>query len=290
MPEKFEIPFTSGTSGPMLEMPEGACDSHHHIFDPERFPYPPDDKRNQPPATVESYVHLKRRLGISRSVVITPSAYKDDNRCTLDAVAKLGDNARAVVVLPSNAPTERFRELEGQRVCGVRFNITIDPSISNQAIKEAAQHAAERNWHLDFWMPPSRLVASVDFLSELPCRIVFDHRGNIPKETGVRDPAFVALQRLLDMGKTWVKISAPYHGGTYPDFPETLAIGAALIEHSPERVLWGTDWPHPSEYSKGLPSPDDAALVDLLESQAPGEDTRHRILVDNPAEIFGFER
>ncbi|MDU0348864.1 amidohydrolase family protein [Actinomyces sp. MRS3W] len=277
-------------AAPPLAVPVGSCDSHHHVFDPERFPYSPDDTRHQPPATAAQYRAMRDSLGLQRSIIVTPSCYGTDNACTLDAVDQLGEGSKAVVVLPPE-PTERDLDaLTGHRVCGVRLNMVRSGSANAETLQRTAALAADHGWHLALWMGCDSLVSMEHVIASLPCRLVLDHRGNIPVDGGPDHPAFQTVRRLLDAGRAWVKVSAPYHGGSYPDFPESQTLARILLAQSPERVLWGTDWPHPSEYTKGMTPPSESQILRLLYQACPDEDTRNLVLVDNPAEIFDFPR
>lgn len=285
----IQVPFSSGRNCPIYEIPENACDSHHHIYDPVRFPYLPTDVRNQPPSTVDCYRLLQRRLGTARNVIIQPSAYGTDNRCTLDALAQMGkENTRAVVVVDADISDEELRQMHEAGVRGVRFNINCGGSDDLGVIRTLAERIAPMGWSICFWMSPELAVELEDFLRSLPCEIVFDHRGHIPADAGVNHPAFAVIAKMLREEKAWVKLSGLYIDTKCADYADTIAVGRAYVQANPNRILWGTDWPHPSCYSGRQPVPDDAAMLDALMLQAGDAETFRKILVDNPAKLFGF--
>lgn len=285
----LQVPYSAGRNCPAYPIPENACDSHHHIYDPVRYPYLPTDVRNQPPSTVDCYRLLQRRLGTSRNVIIQPSAYGTDNRCTLDALAQMGkENTRAVVVVDASITDEELRAMDAAGVCGIRFNINCGGSDDLSVIRSQAERIAPMGWHICFWMSPDLAVELEGFLRELPCEIVFDHRGHIPAEAGVNHPAFAAIAGMLRDGKAWVKLSGLYADSKCQDFADTIAVGKAYVQVNPDRILWGTDWPHPSIYSGRKPLPNDADMLDALMVQAGSEEIFRKILVDNPAKLFHF--
>lgn len=289
-PTGIQVPYSAGRQGPVITVPANACDSHHHIYDPVRFPYLPTDIRNQPPATVDAYRLLQTRLGLTRNVVVTPSPYGTDNRCTLDALEQMGATARGVVVIDnsiSNAELERMHTLG---VRGVRFNIATGGSKDRDLIGSVAQRINELGWHVQFWMSAQDTVDREEFLSSLPTPIVFDHRGHIPQPEGINHPAFRVICKLIDQGRTWVKLSGQYMDSKVgdPGYTDTVVVGRAYVEYAPERLVWGTDWPFPMIFSERKPWPDCANLLNLLAEQAGDEEIRNRILVDNPAELYGF--
>lgn len=289
MEKGIQVPYSTGRSNPTIKIPEDACDCHHHIYDPARFAYLPTDTRNQPPATVDLYRMLQRRLGLTRNVIIQPSAYGIDNSCTLDALKQMGKNARAIVVVDETITDSNLDKMNKLGVRGVRFNVSKEDELNRDTILKVSQKIKKFGWHVQFWMPADTIVKIEDTLLQLPTPIVFDHRGHLPKKDGISHPAFQVISKLLDKGNTWVKLSAPYHdSNSENNYADTIKVGKAYVDYAPERMLWGTDWPHPSEFSARKPSPDDALMLDLLAQQAPDENVRKKILVDNPAKLFGF--
>lgn len=286
----LQVPYSAGRGLPAVEIPTNACDAHHHIYDPVRYPYVPEDVRNQPPATVDAYRLLQKRLGTRRSVIVQPSAYGTDNRCTLDALRQMGDAARAVVVIDAAVGDEQLASMHAAGVRGIRFNIATGATDDCRMIRHLAERVHAFGWHIQFWMSAQKTVSMASFLRQLPNQIVFDHRGHLPSSQGIRHPAFAVIRDLVEGGKAWVKLSGLYidTAGSETDFPDTVAVGKELVSYAPERMLWGSDWPHPSVFSERKPWPDDAVMLDLLALQAPDPATRHKILVDNPETLYGF--
>jgi D-galactarolactone isomerase len=289
--QNLQVPYSIGRDVPTISVPEGACDVCHHIYDPVRFPYLPDDIRNQPPATVDVYRMLQRKLGLTRNVIIQPSAYGTDNRCLTDALKQMGKrNSRAIAVVDEKISNQELEKMDKQGVCGIRYNVSRGADFDSVKILKMADRIKDMGWNMHFWMPADTTVAIADTLYKLSVPIVFDHRGHLPKGVGIEHPAFGIITRLMGDGKAWVKLSALYHDSKLEnDYIDTVAVGKAYVDFEPKRVLWGTDWPHPSEVSARKELPNDAHLLDLLAKQAPDEKIRNQILVDNPAELYHFK-
>lgn len=289
-PDNIQVSYSSGRQRPKIEVPSNACDCHHHIYDPVRFPYLPTDVRNQPPATVDMYRLLQKKLGLTRNVIVTPSAYGTDNRCTLEGLRDMGKNARAVVVVSGDISDAELLEMHEAGVRGVRFNIATGGSDDREEISRLAWRINEYGWHILFWMSARHTVEMADFLASLPCDAVFDHRGHLPQPEGTRHPAFKVICGLIDKGRAWVKLSGLYIDSESgdPGYADTVQVGREYASFAPERLLWGTDWPHPTVFSGRMPWPDDARMLDLLADQAPDKAVLRLILVDNPAKLYGF--
>jgi predicted TIM-barrel fold metal-dependent hydrolase len=286
----MQVPYSAGRQPPKIKVPPNACDCHHHIYDPVSFPYAPDDVRNQPPATVDVYRLLQRKLALTRSVVVTPSAYRTNNACTLSALKQMDHQARGVVVVDPTITRADIDAMHEHGVRGIRFNIATGDTTDPKAILSLSQRVNERGWHVQFWMSAKDTVQIASLLNELPSQIVFDHRGHLPQPAGIDDPAFKVIANLMEKGKAWVKLSGLYIDTTIgePSYADTVKVGRAFVQLAPERIVWGTDWPHPSIFSERKPWPDDANMLDLLAEQAPSEATRERILVTNPVVLYGF--
>lgn len=286
----MQVPYSAGREVPKIRIPDNACDCHHHIYDPVRFPYVPEDVRNQPPATVEAYRMLQRKLGLSRNVIVQPSAYGFDNACTLAALKEMGSNARAIVVVNPKVGDAELESMHQLGVRGIRFNIATGAARDHDQILTLAQRVNELGWHVQFWMSADDTVQMASFLPSLPCPIVFDHRGHIPQPEGTTHPAFKVICKLIEKGKAWVKLSGLYIDTKVsgPSYADTVQVGRAFVQFAPERMVWGTDWPHPSVFSERQAWPDDANMLNLLAEQAPDESVRNRILVDNPQSLYGF--
>ena len=283
------VPNSSGSAPPRIDVPADACDSHHHIYD-ARFPVSPHWHQGFPPgATVADYRLLQRRLGTARSVVVQPSTYGVDNRCLVDALAQLGPASRGVAVVDPEVADAELRALTDARVCAVRVNFVSAQTwgtTTTDILATLAKRVGPFGWHVQILMTGEQIAAHEDAIKALPTPVVIDHLGRIPEPDGVRHPGFAAVRRLLDGGRTWVKLTEPYEDSKLgPPYADASEVARAYVRAAPERVLWGTDWPHPTQ--RGT-KPDDALLLDLLADWAPDAATRRRILVDNPAELFGF--
>ncbi|MEH3087941.1 MAG: amidohydrolase family protein [Xylophilus ampelinus] len=284
------VPHSVGLARPARRLPALACDSHMHIFDP-RFAPSPHWTRRPPDAPVAAYQRLQERLGTARAVVVTPSTYGTDNACTLDALAQLGDRARGVAVVHADVPAAELDRLAAGGVRGLRVNFVTPQSwgtTTPEMLTTLAAKAAPLGWHIQVFMHPEQIVALEPVLAGLPAPLVVDHLGRIDPAEGPGAAAFGALRRLLDGGRAWVKLSGAYmrsaDGG--PGYADTLPLGRALVRAAPDRLVWGSDWPHTTEAPGTV---DDAALADLLQAWcADDPGAADRILVDNPARLYGF--
>ena len=259
-----------------------------HIYDGGRFPPPRPESRMQPNARVADYRLFQNRIGTSRVVVVTPAAYATDNEVTLDAIAQLGPQARGVAVVHPAVTDAELRRMDAAGVRGIRFT-QFDPKTATTTmdmIEPLARRVQPLGWHLQIHLRADQIVAAADLLLRLPGTVVFDHLGRLTSPEGLSHPAFGVIRRLLDNGRTWMKLSGAYFFGAAPAYAEAAKVARAYVEAAPERMVWGSDWPHPTEQTK----PDDAVLFDLLAGWAPDEATRHRILVENPAALYGFPK
>ena len=276
------VPNSSGSQPPVIAVPAGTVDCHHHIFDP-RFPKLGKPMRSI--GTAADYARLKRRLGITRSVVVAPASYSMDNACLLDALDQFGDDARGVAIVHPETPLVDLEPLDRRRVRGARFYLEKGTPAEPDALRAFARRVASLDWHIEIM--PSRgeaLVAAEPLLASLVCPVVIDHLGYTPQPAGRAHPAFDTMCRLLDGGSTWIKLSGVYftsHTG-FPDYADVDDLAAALAAHRPDRMLWGTDWPHSGEAQK----PDDARLLDQTTRWIPDETTRAQMLVTNPQALY----
>jgi predicted TIM-barrel fold metal-dependent hydrolase len=256
-----------------------------HIYDAARFPPPRPDARMQPDATVADYRLFQQRIGTTRTVVVNAAAYATDNEVTLDAVRQLGDACGIAVVVPSVTDAELKRLADG-KMRGIRFT-QFDPRTATTTldmIEPLAKRVQDFSMHVQIHLRADQIVAAQDLLMRLPGVVVLDHLGRLTRGDGTGHPAFGVIRRMLDGGRTWMKLSGAYMLADPPDYAGATKVARAYVEAAPERMVWGSDWPHPTEKDK----PDDAALFDLLTDWAPDDKTRHRILVDNPAKLYGF--
>lgn len=184
--ENLQVPYCTGRSVPQIAMPQNACDCAHHIFDPVRFPYKPDDVRNQPPAGVDVYRLLQKKLGLTRSVVVQASAYGTDNSCLVDALKQLGRNSRGVAVVPYDVSDNELAALHAAGVRGLRYNVSRGAKLEPGKLLRMADRVKELGWHMAFWVPADIAVNFADLFQKLPVPVVFDHRGHLPAEQGTR--------------------------------------------------------------------------------------------------------
>jgi len=280
------VPNSSGTVPPRLAAPAGACDAHIHVLD-ARFPTT-DGAAVLPQATAADYALLQNRIGTTRVVIVQPKAYGTDNTCTLDAIARLGDGARGIAVVHPTVTDAELRRLDAGGVRGLRFSVwnPRDTVTTVEMIEPLAKRVAELGWHLQLHMSADQFVEHAAMIEKLAAPIVIDHVGRLPPQTGVAHPAFAVIRRLLDRGNVWMKLSGAYLNTVSgpPAYADASAIARAFAQAAPERMVWGSDWPHVTERQK----PDDAVLFDLLADWVTGEADRRRVLVDNPATLYGF--
>jgi D-galactarolactone isomerase len=283
------VPWSTGTELPKLKMPADACDCHHHIYD-SRYPIAPSATLKPGDAKVADYRLLQKRNGTTRSVVVQPSTYGTDNSCTLDGMAQLGATSRGVAVVDTSVTDAELKRLAGLGIRGIRFNLVQAGATTVEMLEPLSKRVNDLGWHVQIHQLGDGIVKMEDILQRLASPIVFDHMGRIPKDVGVDHPAFKVIGKLIDKGKTWVKISGAYMDTKVgpPTYADSTKLAQAFVKAAPERMVWGSDWPHPTE--KADAKPNDAILVDLLTEWAPDEKTRNRILVDNPATLYGFAR
>ena len=264
----------------------GACDCHMHIYDP-RFEVRRKGKAASHPATVADYRRVQQRLGLERVVVVQSSAYVDDNSCTLDAMAQLGDNARGVAVVKPDVSDAELQRLTRAGIRGLRYVMFAERPLSWETMPDMAARVGALGWNINLQLNGEEIAERERLLRGLACDLVVDHIGRFTAPVDSHTPGVRALHRLLDSGRCWVKLSAPYHGSKSgpPRYEDIGAIAVELAKRWPERMLFATNWPHPSV--KG-PMPDDGELMRLVAEWAGDEMTKRRIFVDNPARLYGF--
>lgn len=284
MPEEFRM-MPPGM--PRLRAPPGACDCHMHFFD-ARFPLAAKARRQEPDAWVPAYRQLQRRLALTRVVVVQPTCYGRDNRCTLAAMAELGDDARGVAVIDAAVTDGELEHLHAAGIRGVRFRMLDPPELPWDLLETMAARIAPLGWHIQFQMDGRDFESREDLLRRLPCALVIEHVGKFLEPVPVTHPGFQALARLVDAGRCWVKLSGAYMMSKSgpPLYADIGALAKELVRRAPERMVWATNWPHPIPGAAGE-VPDDALLLDLLLDWAP-DAVRGRILVENPARLYGF--
>src|SRR5437763_5650596 len=283
-----QVKWSEGTEPAKVKAPANACDCHHHIYGSQ---YEVDPRATLRPgdASVEDYRALQKRIGTSRNVVVQPSTYGTKNAPTLDAVAAFGSTARAVVVVDTSVTDADLKRMHEQGARGIRFNLAQAGATTPEMLEPLSKRVHELGWHIQINATAAKIMEIMPILEKLPSRIVFDHLAHIPEPEGVNHPLFGQVRKLIDKGNTWVKLSGAYADTKVgpPTYADSTAVAQAYAKAAPERCVWGSDWPHPSEREK---KPDDAVLFDLLLAWAPDEKVRHRILVENPAVLYDFPK
>lgn len=273
---------------PRLIAPPKACETHSHIYGPiDQYPRYPGRKPNFG-ASLEAYQTMLKRLGIERCVIVQPSLYSTDNRCTLDAIERIGQSrARGVVVTKKDISQAELQSMHDAGVRGLRFYLLVDDFVMSDA-PEMAEKIAPLGWHLQVQDRGNWLPDAMPMLKNLPVDIVVDHVGRTPPENGVNDPGFQALLRLMETGRCWVKISAPYLASLDgpPNYEDVGDKVRALVAVRPDRLVWAANWPHPN-HTPGN-KPEEADCLDVLLDWVPDEATRNAILADNAAILYDF--
>jgi D-galactarolactone isomerase len=262
-----QVKWSSGTELPKLKPPANACDCHHHIYESK---YPVDPKATLRPgdATVDDYRALQKRIGTTRHVIVQPSTYGTMNAPTLDALVAFGPEARAVAVVDTTVTDAELKRMDGLGVRGIRFNLAQVGATTPEMVEPLAKRIHDFGWHIQINANPDKIMEIMPILQKVPTPIVFDHLAHIPEPDGVKHPLFGQVLALIDKGKTWVKLSGAYADTKVgpPTYADSTAVAQAYVKAAPERLVWGSDWPHPSERET---KPDDAVLIDLMLVWAP---------------------
>jgi D-galactarolactone isomerase len=281
----MERPVSGRT--PRLVAPEGACDTHMHFYDSAYagapgVPAPPADAR------VPEYRKLQKWLGLGRVVVVQPNAYGTDNRCTLDAVAQLGAAARCIVVVRPDIGEAELQRLTDAGARGVRIFQLPGGTLKLDVLHEIAARVRPFGWHPIIQLDGRELPEHEATLRRIEGDFVIDHIGKFLVPVTEDDAAFKVLLRLVERGNCYVKLSAPYETSRSgpPDYADVGRLARRLARAAPERMLWASNWPHPSASPQNYPN--DADLLDLLLDWVPDEAARRKILVENPARLYGF--
>ena len=281
------LPFHPSPSEPRVVLPPGACDAHCHVFGPaERFPFAPERSYTPVDAPKETLFALHRTLGVERSVLVQASCHGTDNAAMLDAIAASDGRCRGVAMVRRDVSEADLRALHEGGVRGVRFNFVthLGKDADLDAVRAVAERIAPLGWHAVVHFDADRLEALAPALRSLPVPMVIDHMGRVDASRGTDQPAFVMLLDLLEDERFWVKVcGAERITRAGPPYADAVPFARALVERFPERVLWGTDWPHPNI---GKDMPDDGRLVDLLAAIAPDEGRLRRLIVHNPTRLY----
>ncbi|GAA4325189.1 amidohydrolase family protein [Pigmentiphaga soli] len=281
-------------------MPQGACDCHNHVVGTQAdYPMDPHRVYTAGPASVDALMAHRAQLGIARTVLVQASFYGTDNRCMLDGLARLGASGRGVAVLDPDVADAELDRLHGLGVRGVRVNLetsgTRDPKQAADQILPLSRKLARLGWHIQLYAGLSVIAALAPQLATLPVQVVIDHFGRAKAAEGPDQPGFGQLLDLVRGGNAYVKLSGARHASSRPDRSDVAPLARALIAAEPERLVWGTDWPHTARRADGsrteiapFEPTDDAAQLALLQSWCESEEEWRRILSDNPARLYGF--
>jgi 2-pyrone-4,6-dicarboxylate lactonase len=271
---------------PLFVLPRGTCDAHFHVFEPG-FPAVQKPHYTFPDGSLAKYVALCDYLGIQRMVLVQPSYYGTDNRLTIETLNRLGSRARGVVMVEDKISEQELDSFHAAGVRAIRLDLFARASWRREDIHQYIRRMLEitrpRGWHIQFYTPGHVVRDLIPFLATLDDDFVIDHMGYMLEEDGLTSTDFRRLLDLLQKGKAWLKLSAPYRIAKSKGYESIEHLARGIVETRPDRAIWGTDWPHLTDGSR-----DTGELVNLLLDWIPDEKVRHQVLVDNPARLFGF--
>ncbi len=285
-------------------LPPGACDCHVHIIpDPAQFPFWAERVYTPPVATAAELLALQHALHMDRVVIVTPSIYGTDNAATLDGMRQLGpDRARGIAVIDEKTSPAELDAMAQAGIRGIRINLeqagVFDPAVSAGRLIAAVRQIGGRPWHLQVYSRLAVIAPLQEQFAALPFPVVFDHFAGAQAALGPQQPGFAAVLDLVASGKAYVKISGAYRASDRaPDYPDVAPLARALIAANPDRLVWGSDWPHPdsaivpgraaTDIAPAQPI-DDGRVLNLFAEWAPDAAIRAKILVDNPKRLYGF--
>lgn len=290
-------PPDPNTRRPKFPPPPKACDTHFHVFGPpEKFPFVSTHEYTPPAAPLEHYLKMLAVIGVERAVVVQPSVHGLDNSATLDAIGNSGGHFRGVGRIDDKTARDDLRRLHEGGIRGVRFNLLDRPrgNVKLEVLDQCVDNIAGFGWSVDLHIDMKNLLAQEKRIRAMAVPVVIDHIARVKPAEGLKQPGFQLLLDLMKLNHVWTKVSGAdkicettvdsYFG---LPFVEVIPYAQAVIAAAPERVIWGTDWPHSNNFMPGH-TPNDGDLVDLLALFAPDESIRKNILVDNPARLYGF--
>jgi 2-pyrone-4,6-dicarboxylate lactonase len=274
---------------PKLKVPPGACDAHIHLFGPsDKYPFADISPYTSRDTLPEDLFALQDVLGLSTAVIVSPGGYSRDTSMLADVLTRHPKRFRGIALMPDDASPAEFARLGKLGVRGLRMMSTRrGPHVPHLDPANAAR-AHEHGWHVQFYPEGTDIVEYADKLLALPNDIVLDHFASIPAAGGVDQPAVKAVLRMLDTGRVWLKLSGPMRctPGDFPYSPVT-ALAQIFVKHAPQRLVWGSDWPHVNLNNRAMPN--DGDLLDMLADWVPDETLRNRILVQNANTLYGFK-
>lgn len=294
---RYCMPPDPNPRKPELYPPPNSCDTHFHVFGPpDQFPFAPTRQYTPPAAPLDHYLNMAAVLGVERGVVVQPSVHGLDNTVTLDAIARGPGRFRGVARVDDQTTREELQRLHEGGIRGVRFNLLSRPTgnVAIEVFDRVVERLAVLGWSLDLHIDPQNLLTQEKRIRALPVRVVFDHLARIAPSQGLSQPGFQLLLDLMKSERSWVKLSGidkicnlDLYSGNESSYRDVAPFARSLIEVAPDRVIWGTDWPHSNIFLPGK-TPNDGDLLDLLLDFAPDETMRKKILVDNPVVLYGF--
>ncbi len=299
-----DVPAPAVKTPLSFAVPPGACDCHVHVIpDPAQFPFWAGRVYTPPIATAAELLALQHALHLDRVVIVTPSVYGVDNAATLDGLRQLGPGrARGIAVIDDKTSAAELDTMAQAGIRGIRINLeqagVVDPAASAKRLDAAVQQIAGRPWHLQVYSRLSVIAPLKDQFAALPFPVVFDHFAGAQAALGPQQPGFAAVLELVASGKAYVKISGAYRvSERAPDYPDVAPLARALVAANPDRLVWGSDWPHPdsaivpgrrpTDIAPAQPI-DDGRVLNLLAEWVPDAAIRTKILVDNPKRLYGF--
>lgn len=286
-----------------FEVPPSACDCHTHIHgDTREFPYAEGRVYTPEAAYPDEMAALHAKLGIKRVVIVTPSVYGTDNRATIWGMKARGNDARGVAVIDDKTSEAELDAMHQAGMRGIRLNLATDGmadiAVARKRFAAAAERMARRGWHIQLYTDLAVVDGLKGLVLDAPVPVVFDHFGGAKASLGVDQPGFAELLALLRSGKAYVKVSGAYRTSDQaPDYKDAAPLARAIIDANPDRVVWGTDWPHPDSHNPPGMTPadvrpfhqiDDGRVLNQLATWAPDAAIRKKILADNPARLYGF--
>lgn len=273
---------------PKLKAPPGACDTHIHLFGPAgKYQFASDSPYAAQDALPETLFALQDTLGLSTAVIVSPGGYGRNYTMLVDALAKYPDRFRGIALMPDDAPSSEFGRLGKLGVRGLRMISEKRGGHLPHFNRETAARAHEHGWHVQFYPYGTDIVDYADRLLLLPNDIVLDHFASIPAAGGVDQPAVKTVLRMLDSGRVWLKLSGPMRCTLENvPYPSVTPLAGAFAKHAPERMIWGSDWPHVNMNNRAMPN--DGDLLDLMLEWVPDEAVRNRILAQNAKTLYGF--
>jgi 2-pyrone-4,6-dicarboxylate lactonase len=291
-------PPDPNTRKPKFTPPPKACDTHFHVFGPpEEFPFVSTHEYTPPAAPLEHYLKMTAVIGVERAVVVQPSVHGLDNSATLDAIRNSAGRFRGVGRIDDKTPKSELQRLHLGGIRGVRFNLLDRPrgNVKVDVLDRCVENVTDLGWSIDLHIDTKNLLEQEKRIRSMLVPVVIDHIARMKPAEGLDQPAFQLLLDLLKLKHVWVKVSGAdkicnttVHSYFGLPFIEVIPYAQAVVAAAPNRVIWGTDWPHSNNFAPGY-TPNDGDLVDLLAQFAPDAQTRKRIFVDNPAALYGFE-